>query len=129
MGLATVDFALFLHGTEEQKETAAALLVNSYRHCGFVRLVNHEIPLSMIEKAEEWVCEHSSLLSTDEKISLALLTTACLITIESIFFWARPGTEVQGAERAQPQSSERMELQRCREHCSAESYRQCTIDR
>lgn len=55
MGLATINFALFRQGTEEQKQSAAAALVASFLQCGFVRLVNHGISISMIKEAEQWV--------------------------------------------------------------------------
>lgn len=55
MALVTVDFSLFLKGAEEQKQNAAEKIVESFRRCGFVKLVNHGIPLATIKKMEEWV--------------------------------------------------------------------------
>jgi isopenicillin N synthase-like dioxygenase len=56
MSLATVDFGAFLGGTEDQRRSAATTLVDSFRSTGFVKLINHGIPLEMIQEAEAWVC-------------------------------------------------------------------------
>ena len=59
MGLTTVDFGLFRDGSPAERLQTAKALVNSFRECGFVRLVNHGISLQTIEEAESWVCNHT----------------------------------------------------------------------
>ncbi|KAB8276877.1 non-heme dioxygenase in morphine synthesis N-terminal [Aspergillus parasiticus SU-1] len=54
MGLATVAFDIFLRGSKNQRFAAAKSLVDSLRSTGFVKLINHGIPLSTIEKSQEW---------------------------------------------------------------------------
>lgn len=43
MDLPTLDFAQFLHGSEEKRVELAVALVNSFESHGFVKLINHGI--------------------------------------------------------------------------------------
>ncbi|KAE8334082.1 Clavaminate synthase-like protein [Aspergillus sergii] len=54
MGLATVAFDVFLRGSKNQRFAAAKSLVDSLRSTGFVKLINHGIPLNTIAKSQEW---------------------------------------------------------------------------
>ncbi|KAE8139830.1 Clavaminate synthase-like protein [Aspergillus pseudotamarii] len=54
MTLATVAFDIFLRGSRSQRHAAAKSLVGSLRRTGFVKLINHGLPLETIEKAQEW---------------------------------------------------------------------------
>lgn len=55
MGLAIIDFEPFLNGPISRQEAVAARLVESLSSCGFAKLINHGIPLEVIDKAHHWV--------------------------------------------------------------------------
>ncbi|KAJ5260582.1 Clavaminate synthase-like protein [Penicillium angulare] len=67
MSVTTVDFAHFLSGTDSERQAAAISLVDSFKRTGFVKLINHGIPLEVIEKAEE-VNKKFFALSPEEKV-------------------------------------------------------------
>ncbi|KAJ5157216.1 gibberellin 20-oxidase [Penicillium canariense] len=52
--LPLVDFGLFLHGNEDQREQAAKQLVESFVNHGFVRLKNHGISRDFVKQIWHW---------------------------------------------------------------------------
>lgn len=54
---STIDFARFLDGSEDERRDTAYALVDSFRRTGFARLVNHGVPLDIIEKIEKQVSD------------------------------------------------------------------------
>ena len=61
MSLATVNLAIFLDGTQEQKKAVAHQLVDSLRTAGFAKMTNTGIPSDVIRDAEVWVSGRPSL--------------------------------------------------------------------
>ena len=65
-GISVIDFAGFLDGS--QKQAVADEMLASFKHVGFVCLINHGLPKQKIDAMFEWVgrfaacrwrCHHS----------------------------------------------------------------------
>ncbi|PWW79519.1 Clavaminate synthase-like protein [Tuber magnatum] len=48
--IALIDFSLFLHGTEEEREAVANAMVNGFKGAGFVYIKNHGIPQEKVDQ-------------------------------------------------------------------------------
>jgi hypothetical protein len=53
--LPLVDFGLFLHGSQEERQFAARQLVDSFLNHGFVRLKNHGVSPELVQDIWKWV--------------------------------------------------------------------------
>lgn len=56
MDVKTLDFSLFSNENPHEQQIFAKELVRTLSQLGFVKLVNHGIPESMLHEAFEWVC-------------------------------------------------------------------------
>ena len=50
MDLPTLDFSKFLRGTPEEKVDFSNRLVDSFKNHGFVKLVNHSVPETLVSQ-------------------------------------------------------------------------------
>lgn len=55
MALPVVDFADFVDGPDSSRKAIGQRLVASFKKHGFVKLINHEIPESVVKDLSEWV--------------------------------------------------------------------------
>lgn len=58
MALPTLDFAKFVHGTQEEKIELGVSLVQSFEKFGFVKLLNHGIPEEVVKEYLDMVCPY-----------------------------------------------------------------------
>lgn len=56
MALIPRDLSAFTAGTDEQRRTFAAELLDDYQRCGFAKIVNHGITEDEVRQLFEWVC-------------------------------------------------------------------------
>lgn len=55
MAVPIIDFAPFYHGTKFEQAQLAARITQELQENGAVRLVNHKIPIEMINQCYAWV--------------------------------------------------------------------------
>lgn len=55
MTLHVVDFAGFTKGSDWKRKEIGTKLIDSFKEYGFVKLINHEIPESLVKDLSEWV--------------------------------------------------------------------------
>ena len=55
MSVPLIDFAPFYHGTKVEQAQLAARITHELQKNGAMRLVNHKIPVEMIDECYAWV--------------------------------------------------------------------------
>lgn len=55
MTLHVVDFAGFTNGPDWKRKEIGTKLIDSFKECGFVKLINHDIPEPLVNDLSEWV--------------------------------------------------------------------------
>lgn len=66
-----MDFSLFLDAADDQqRKTSQDMLLDAFSQAGFVKIVNHGIPESLIHEMFDWVCLRVNAIGSWAKIQI-----------------------------------------------------------